>query len=89
MKAIDGRGELGLGRLLRLELVPQRSKLRRLVGRQQSEEALGGARLALVLIRQAGRVVGKRVAGIDLHDVVDEEHFQHAQHIELRRVGGL
>ena len=42
-----------------------------------------------MLTGHARRVVGKRVAGVDLDEVVHDEHLQHAQHIEGRMIGVL
>ena len=39
-----------------------------------------------MLLDHARGVVGEGVAGVDLHEVVDEEHLQDAQHVEGRRV---
>ena len=45
---------------------------------KQVDEALGGHGFALVLPGLARRVVGVGVAGIDFHDIVDDEHFEDA-----------
>jgi len=86
LEPVDRRGKLRLGSLLRLKLVPQRTKLHRLVLRQQPEDARRRPRLALVLPRHSRRIVGERVARIDLHEIVEDHHLQHAQHIERRTV---
>ena len=89
LEAVAGGGEFGLGRFLRLEFVPQPAKLARLVGGQQAEDAVGGDRLALVLVDHRGVVVGERVAGVDFDEIVDDEHFQDVEDVEARPVGVL
>ncbi len=83
LKPIDGRGELGFGSRLRLELIPEGAKGTRLVRRQQAEDAGGRDGFAFVLVRHGRDIVGEGVAGIDFHEIVDDEHFQHAKDIEI------
>jgi len=86
LEPVHRGGKLRLRRLFGLKLVPQRTKLRGLVLRQQPEDARGRPHLALVLPRNPRRIVGERVTRIDLHEIVEDHHLQHAQHIERRTV---
>ena len=65
-----------------LELIPEGPELDGLVAGQHPEDPVRGERLALVLAGHPRRVVGERVAGVDLHEVVDDEHLQHAQDVD-------
>ena len=69
--------------LARLELLPQRPQTRRLIRRQQREDALGGGALAFGFRHQILRVVSERVPGIDFDQIVHRQHFQHTQQIDL------
>jgi hypothetical protein len=62
------------------------AELRRLVGRQQTENPVRRDGLALVLLRHGGGVVGKRISGVDFHQIVDNQHLQDVQHVEVRPV---
>ena len=73
------------GRLF-LEFVPERPELPGLVGGQEPEDPVRGDRLARVLVRHGGRVVGKGVPGVDLHQVVDEKHLKDPQDVQARLV---
>ena len=42
-----------------------------------------------MLVGHVFRVVGKRVAGVDFYEVVDDHHLERAQYVELRHVGVL
>lgn len=57
-----------------------------LVGRQKSEDAIGREGFAGVLVNLTHVIVAKGVTGIDLHEVVNDDHFQNAQDVELGRV---
>jgi hypothetical protein len=46
------------------------------------EQAVGRGALARLLPRLRGRVVGERVAGVDLDHVVHERHADHARHVD-------
>ena len=59
-----------------------------LVVGKQSEDASRGGGFTFVLIDLPHRVVGERVAGVDLDDVVDQQHFHDPQHVD-RRVADL
>ena len=51
--------------------------------------SLGGAGFTLVLVGHVFGVVGKGIAGVDFHEVVDEHHLEHAEHVERLVVGVL
>ena len=82
LQPVDGPREPGLGRLPRLEFVPECPEFLRLVRRQKPEYPIGGDLLAGFLIGQRGCVIDERVAGIDLDDVVDQQHLQHARQVD-------
>jgi hypothetical protein len=48
---------------------------------EEGQTPVGGDGFARVLVGEAGGVVGKRVAGIDLDEIVDDQHLQHPQDI--------
>jgi hypothetical protein len=77
LQPVHGVGKTGVRGLLRLELVPQRAHARRLVRRKQAKDALGRRQLPLFLRHEILRVVGEGVAGIDLDEIVNGEHFEH------------
>jgi hypothetical protein len=85
LQSIERRGEAGLGRGARLELVPQAAQLSPEVVGQQGEESVGGAALALALVEHGGLVVAEGVAGVDLDQVVDQHHLQHARQVDPGR----
>lgn len=89
MKAVHGGGEFGLGGLAGFKLIPERAELGGLTGWQESKNAVGGEALARVLVSHVFRVVGKRVAGVDFDEVVDDHHFERAEHVEVWDVGVL
>ena len=84
---VDGSGETGLGRLLRLELFPKRAHLLCLIVWQQAEDAVGGPFFAVTFANLRRRVVDKGVACVDLDDVVHEDHLEHTQ--EIHRFVGI
>jgi riboflavin biosynthesis pyrimidine reductase len=81
LQPVEGVGISCLGGFGRLELLPSSAKGRGLVGWQHSEDPLGGGALALRLGVVAGGVVRKRVAGVDFHEVVNCDKFEHAQQV--------
>ncbi len=54
-----------------------------------AEDTVGRASLALVLLRRARGIIGERVARIDLDQIVQDQHLQDSQKVDLRRVGML
>jgi hypothetical protein len=83
LQSIERVREPRLGTSLRFELLPQNRDVFALVGRQQSENAAGGGDLALRPGGLAGEVVGEGVAGIDLDKIVDGQHLEHAQQVDV------
>ena len=83
LEVIHGPGEAGLRRLAGLELLEQAPQLRLLILRQQTEDPLRRLFLPPLLGGQAGGVIGVGVAGVDLHDVVDQRHHHGLRHIDL------
>ena len=87
LQAVEGGGVAGLRSLARLELLPQPPQGVALAGGQQAEDALRRGALPLLLAGVGGLVVGEGVAGVDLHEVVDQVHAQHLAQVDLR--GGM
>ena len=81
LKTIDGGGKFRFRCRAGFEFVPERTQFARLIWRQQTEDALGGFGFALVLIGHAGGVVGEGVTGVDFDEIVNDEHFQDAEHV--------
>ncbi|KAK68889.1 hypothetical protein L500_3802 [Bordetella holmesii CDC-H643-BH] len=69
------------------ELLPQRVEGFALIGRQQCKDTQRGSLLTLGLAGLRRCVMKGGVAGIDLDDVVDQQHLDYAQHIDGR--GGV
>ncbi|GAA0265490.1 hypothetical protein GCM10009539_60040 [Cryptosporangium japonicum] len=72
----------------RLELVPQRTQVRRLVVGEQREQPVGRGLLAFTLPHDRGRVEHRAVAGVDLHQVVDDHQPHRVADVD-RLVGVL
>lgn len=88
LKTIHRGRKFGLRGDLLFKLLPQGAHLIALIIRQQPKNPVRGSSLPLVLIRHADRVVRKRVARIDLHQIMDDQHLQHPQDIQtgIRRM---
>lgn len=82
LEAIEGVGVLGFRRLAGLEFFPKLAELAALIGREKAEEAVGGALLADIFFGKSDGVIGEGVAGIDLDDVVDEDHLDGVEEID-------
>ena len=85
LQPVDRLREAGLRRRLGLELVPHGPQAGALVEWQHSEDPLGRELLAGFLIGPTGLVHGRvdeRVAGIDLDEVVHEQHLDDAADID-------
>ncbi|VTR67285.1 hypothetical protein DESC_60025 [Desulfosarcina cetonica] len=87
LQAVEGVGEARLGGFTGFELIPQGTKCLGLVPGQQIEDAFGRGRFALGLVLVSDAVVAIGIAGIDLHQIVDQHHADHLQKID--RVIGL
>ena len=85
LQSIERGGEARVGGRARVELLPQGPQLGAEIGRQQREQSIGGATLTLVLIGSPGLVVTEGVAGIDLDQVVHQDHLEHAGEVEAGR----
>lgn len=57
-----------------------------LVSGQKAEESLGCLLFPFLFVKIAGNIKGKGIAGIDFHDVMDEDHFGHVDRVN-RLVG--
>lgn len=82
LEAIQGLGEFRVVAFGGLELQPQFAELAGLRLRQQAKDALGGEAFALGLAGMGRRDVERHIAGIDLDDVVDQQHFDDARHVD-------
>lgn len=87
LEAVAGVGKFRLGSGAGFELVPEGTELARLIGREEAEDAVGGADFAIVLCGGVDGVVGEGIAGVDFHEVMDEAHFEHAEDVEVGDVG--
>lgn len=87
METVEGFSKSGFGRLGGFEFVPDGSKVYGLIFWKKSKESVGGLGFACCLVRFGGFVVDVGVAGVDLHDVVDEGHFQDFEQVEIGLVG--
>jgi hypothetical protein len=83
LETVERSGEAGRLAGALLVLLPERAEHRLLVFGKEGEDPLRGEALALELLRE-GRFVGvdEDVAGIDLDDVVDEHHRDHAPEVD-------
>ncbi len=84
LQTVNGRSEPCLWRFLGLELLPQGTHFRLLVGGQEAEDAVGRAFLALPFADLRRRVVDEGIPGVNFHEVVDEDHLE-----DTREVHGL
>lgn len=82
LQAIDGFGEDRFGGLQGFEIVPGAAELGGLIGGQKAEDSLGGGEFARDLRLATGLVVDHNVAGIDLDEIVDQEHPDDAADID-------
>jgi len=89
LQAVESVGKAGFGRHEGFELVPEGAELGGLIGGEESEEAVGGEALTLLLVGVCGGIVGEGVSGIYLDQVVNEKHSRDAKDIDRgRRVLG-
>ena len=82
MEPVAGRSEFGFGGYLSLKFIPQRAKICGLIFGQKTEYPFSGLGLAFMLIDHQLRVVGEGIARIDLNQIVNQDHFEHPQHIQ-------
>jgi len=87
LEAVDGVGEAGFGRLLRLEFFPEGTKPAAEIGREDAEEAVGGPALALGSRLGGFGIVSEGILGVDFHQVVRGQHFENM--FEIERLDGI
>ena len=75
--------EFRFRRFPRLKLFPESAHGLRLILGELGEQAVRAARFARPLRRRARRVVREGVPGVDLHEVVDQEHLDHAAGVDF------
>ena len=85
LQAIERVGVLGLTRVLRFELVPERMKPGTLVAWQQTEHSFSCRALPLLFGLVRSDVVGEGVAGINFHEVVDGDELEYATKVQVAR----
>ena len=73
--------EVRFGRFVRLKFIEKRGKRLLLVIRQQRIDALLCGLLACLLGRKPLFIVGVGVAGVDLHDIMDQAHQHDLRHV--------
>lgn len=89
LKTVDRSSEFRLGCLARFEFVPQRAQFTALIDGQQAKNAVGGFGFAFMLVSHARGIVSEGVTSVDFHEIVNDEHFQDAEHIEWLDVAML
>lgn len=82
LQPVDRMSEARLRRSPILELIPERTQLRGLVVGQQAEDAVRRDSLARLSRRAGLRIVSERIAGIDLDEVVHDEHTDDVREID-------
>ena len=85
LKAVKSSSEAGFGAFAGFEFLPELAEAASLVGRQQAVEAVRGGALAFGLQSSRFLVVDEGIAGVDLHDVVHEQHGDDARDVGSRR----
>jgi hypothetical protein len=75
LQSVHGFGEPGLGSAALLELLPECLEALRLVDRKQAEDVYRRSHLPLVLIGTCRTVVQRRVACVDLDEIVQEDEL--------------
>lgn len=77
-------GEPRFGRLLTLELFPHRPHLLCHISGEKPKDTLRRSFLPFTLRQHSGLVEGKSIPGINLYQVVNEQHSDNVKHIHLR-----
>lgn len=85
LKTVECIRKAGRGCLSSLELGPTRVQPFARVRRKESEETHGSLRFTICLASVRGFVECEGVARVDLHDVMHDEHLEHATEIGARR----
>lgn len=84
LEAIQRFGEFRIVALRRFELGPKIAKLGGLRIRQQRKNPLRRQMFPFRLTGMHRRIMERRIAGIDLYDIVEEEHLHDADHVDRR-----
>ncbi|BDB28333.1 hypothetical protein CTP10_R57440 [Cupriavidus sp. P-10] len=84
LEAVQRFGELCIVALRRFEFGPKTAKLQGLRIRQQRKDPLRRQLLPLRLADLHRGIMERRIAGIDLHDIVEEQHLHDADHVDGR-----
>ena len=87
LQPVAGLGETRVGTLGRLEFIPGGAEGLSLIRGQQAEQDIGRRLLAFGLAMVGQRQMQRGVAGLDLHQIVQDQHLHHAPDIDrLHRV---
>ena len=84
LEAVEGGGESGFGGLTGFELFPEGTEAPALASWQQAVDAVGSRAFARGLPSLGFLVVDESVPGINLHDVVHEQHGNDPRDVRAR-----
>ena len=76
-------GKVRLGGQILLKLLEQSPKILCLIVRKECEDPVRRLLLPRMLGLLSLLIVGVRIPGIDLHDIVDQAHDHRVQHVDL------
>ena len=85
LKPVERVREPRLRRHLCFELIPPRAKDLALIGRQQSEQTIRRGAFAVAFGRVRGRIVGERITGINLDQIVNYDQLEDTRQINASR----
>ena len=85
LDAVHGICEAGFGRPGLVKFFPEAAQFSAKLFWQKPEDPVGSAPLAFFFRRVSGHVKGKRVARIDFHHIVHDEHAENFCHIHGSR----
>ncbi|MNF00420.1 hypothetical protein D3C80_1992470 [compost metagenome] len=83
MQPIHRAGKLRFCCFACLELIPKSAEFQRLIFWQNAEYPGGCLHFTLFLVERTCIVIDKGVACIDLNDVMDDQHLEHTQQINI------
>src|SRR4029453_19130932 len=77
-KTIERGSKSRFDRLFGLELIPQLPEFVSLILRKQAEQTVRCAAFAFCFVERASSIVKVRIPGINLDNIVNENHLDHA-----------
>lgn len=84
LQSVTSLGETGVRALGRLEFIPECAEGRTLIRGQHAEQDIGGCLFALCLAVVDQGQMQRRVPGLDLHQIMQDQHLHHAPDIDRR-----